>query len=319
MDLGLAFLLLAAVLGGAVGSFLNVVAYRLPVGLSLVRPGSRCPVCETPIKARHNVPVLGWLLLRGRCASCGAPISARYPLVELAAAALSVALFVDAANGLPTAESLASGDLLADLLAPYLLYLVFASGLLAVALIDLDWFIIPDSMSLGGVVLGVATAVAAGPFVGITWQDSVIGALAGGGVLLGLLVGYGLLTGRAGLGGGDWKLLAAIGAYLGWQSLPLVLLAASLQGLLFALAFRRSFAVAELPPEPGEAAEAAVTADVDGAAGHGEGPDGEGADARPFTQLAVPFGPFLALGALEYLLFREPLQAALSAWLSVSG
>ena len=310
MDLGLAFLLLAALLGGAVGSFLNVVAYRLPAGLSLVRPGSHCPVCQTPIKARHNVPVLGWLLLRGRCASCGAPISPRYPLVELAVAALSVALFVDVANGLPTAESLASGDLSRDLLGPYLLYLVFASGLVVVALIDLDWFIIPDSLSLGGIVLGVATSVAAGPFVGITWQDSLVGALAGGGVLLGLLVGYGLVTGRAGLGGGDWKLLAAIGAYLGWQSLPLVLLAASLQGLLFAVVFQRSFAVAELPPEPGQDAAAARAPDAEPAVDAGP---------RPFTQLAVPFGPFLALGALEYLLFREPLQAALNAWLSVSG
>lgn len=305
------FALIVVLLGGAVGSFINVVVYRLPAGLSIVRPASRCPACETPIKAWHNLPIVGWLVVRGRCASCGVAISARYPLVELVVALLALALFHDFAGGLLTPERLAGVDILADLVGPFFLYLVFVGALVAITLIDLDHFIIPNEISLPGIGLGIATAWAAGPLVGVSVSDAAIGALVGGGVLLAVILGYGALTGRQGMGGGDWKLLAMIGAYLGWAALPFVILAASLQGLIFAAAFRRSFAVAELPPDPMEADPAAADPSAGAAAADVAGD----ADAVPFGQLAVPFGPFLSLAALEYLLLRGEIRALLDAWL----
>ncbi|MCA9542693.1 MAG: prepilin peptidase, partial [Myxococcales bacterium] len=129
VGLGLAFAALVFILGASIGSFLNVVIYRLPAGLSIVRPASRCPACETPIRARHNVPVLGWLMLRGRCAACGVAISARYALVELAMGVLALALFADLSGGLLTAELLVSPDFLLDVAGPFVVYLTFLAGL----------------------------------------------------------------------------------------------------------------------------------------------------------------------------------------------
>jgi leader peptidase (prepilin peptidase)/N-methyltransferase len=316
---GLAFALIALLLGGAIGSFVNVVIYRLPAGLSLVRPASRCPACATPIKVWHNIPIVGWLIVRGRCAACGVSISARYPLIELAVALLSVALLHDLAGGLLTAERLAGLDILPDLVGPFLLYLVFVAGLIALTFIDLDHFIIPNEISLPGIGLGIATAWAAGPLIGVTVTDAVIGAVVGGGVLLAVILLYGLLTGREGMGGGDWKLLALIGAYLGWGALPFVLLAASVQGLVFALLFRRSFAVAALPPDPMAAAEAGGEAEagVEAAASAAVAVTSAAAEPVPFGQLAVPFGPFLSLAALEYLLLRVEIRGLLEAWFGV--
>lgn len=310
LAVGLAFAACVFALGAAVGSFLNVVIYRVPVGLSVVRPASRCPSCEAPIKPWHNLPIVGWLLVRGRCASCGVALSIRYPLVELAVALLATALFHDLAGGLLTPERLAADGFVADVLGPFVLYLVFVAGLVAITFIDLDWFVIPDVISLPGVPLGIATAVVAGHVIGIGWVDAVVGAGLGGGVLIVVILSYGWLTGREGMGGGDWKLLAAIGAYLGWEALAPVLMAASLQGILLALVFRRAFAVSELPPEPGE---------VPAAAGGGDGGGDEAApeDAPEFRHLAVPFGPFLALGALEVLLFRDEIRSFLATFASL--
>lgn len=294
MDPSLPFFVLIFILGSSVGSFLNVVIYRLPHGLSLVRPASRCPACESPIRLWHNVPVLGWLMLRGRCADCEVAISARYPLIELLTGILFLALWHDLAGGLTTAEVIARSGFVLDVVIPFALYGVFIAGLIAIAFIDLDYFVIPDVMSLPAIPLGILVTYAAGHATGVTVDDSIFGAMAGAGVIVAIIWSYGALTGREGMGGGDWKLLGAIGAWVGWQALPAVLFMASIQGLLVALITRilgRDIAVDELPPIPGDEQS-------DGEPLEGEGP-------KSWGQQAVPFGPFLALAAIEALLFRE--------------
>ncbi|PIE18497.1 MAG: prepilin peptidase [Proteobacteria bacterium] len=299
------FGLLVFALGACVGSFLNVVIYRVPLERSVARPASRCPACETPLVWWQNTPILGYLLVRGRCACCAAPLSLRYPLVELAGGLLALALFADFAGGPPTAAVLADPRFAIDVLVPFVLYLTFVGGLVAVAFIDLDWFVLPDGLTLGGVPLGLAASYAAGRHIGVSWQQAALGAALGAGVILVAIYAYGALTGRAGMGGGDWKLLGAIGAWLGWPAIPLVIAAASAQGLVLALLFRRSFALAALPPDPRDLIAA-------GEAGHGAPaapPPAEEAAPASFRHLAVPYGPFLALSAVEFLLFRDEIRA----------
>jgi len=299
--MGVLLLGLVFALGASVGSFLNVVIYRVPLGASIVRPASRCPGCETPIRLRHNVPIFGWLLLRGRCASCGVPISVRYPLIELAMGLLALALFVDFAGGFPDAARVALGRFALDVLVPFALYLTFVAALVAATFIDLDWFILPDGLTLGPLALGPLTAYAAGRATGISVTDALIGAGAGAAIILLIIVVYAIVLRREGMGGGDWKLLALIGGWLGWQALPFVLLAASVQGLLAAVAFRRSFAVAELPPDPMDIPSDAPPEPPPAPPAAGE--------EVPFRRLAVPFGPFLALAAVEFLLFRDEIRS----------
>jgi len=226
----------AAVLGLVVGSFLNVVIARLPqmmqrawqeqcaelhgaapseqARFDLAYPASHCPPCRHPISWRHNIPVLGWLALRGRCAHCAAPISWQYPLVELAAAALFAACV--AVFGV-TWSCMAA--------------MAFCAVCLALAVIDHQTSLLPDDLTL--------PLLWAGLFVNL-WgsfaflPDAVIGAMAGYGVLWSVYWLFRLLTGKEGMGYGDFKLLAAIGAWLGWQSLPLVMVAASLAGVAVA-------------------------------------------------------------------------------------
>ena len=308
MTIGFVALILVAIVGSAVGSFLNVVIYRVPAGLSIVRPASRCPSCETPIRPGHNIPILGWLLVRGRCASCEIPISPRYPLIELSMLLLTVALFHMFAGGLLTAEQVMSGEFMHQVMIPFLCYLPFVAALVVITFIDLDWFIIPDVISLPGIPLGVLTAWAAGEAIGIDWQAALIGAGVGAGILIAVILVYTWLTGREGMGGGDWKLLGFIGAWLGAEALPVVLLLGSLQGILLALVLQRRFAVEELPPEPGEGEALPITTEPSGSE---DGP-------KSFGQLAIPFGPFLALAALEYLLFRVEIRELLDAVISAS-
>jgi len=296
-SVGWAFAIAIFALGAAIGSFLNVVIYRVPHKLSIVRPGSRCPACEVPIRAWHNVPIFAWLWLRGRCAACSVRISPRYPLIELAMAALSVALFHSFSGGLLTVEAVASSGFVLEVVVPFTLYLVFVAALVAVTFIDLDWFIIPDSISLPGIPLGICATAVAGHTLGLTWMDAMIGAAVGGGAIITLILAYGWIRGRQGMGGGDWKLLAMIGAWLGWQALPFVLLLSSLQGILLVLLFGRAFAVDELPPEPGEE------------------PSPDEPVAEGVGQLAIPFGPFLSLAALEFLYLQPELDSLLATWL----
>jgi leader peptidase (prepilin peptidase)/N-methyltransferase len=187
---------IVALLGLAVGSFLNVVIHRVPRGESLVRPGSHCPHCGAAVRNRHNVPVLGWLLLRGRCADCHAPISSRYPLVEAGTAALFVA--VAAKFGFSWA------------LAPYL-YL--AAVAVALALIDLDVMRLPNAIVLPSYVVAAALLVPAA-LLGDGPAPIIRGAIAA--AVLWVL--YRGLAQFGGMGGGDVKLAPLLGFYLGWLS-----------------------------------------------------------------------------------------------------
>lgn len=195
--------------GAAVGSFLNVVIYRLPRSESLVFPSSRCPRCGAAIRPWHNLPILGYILLRGRCRDCRGLISARYPLVETLTAALASGLWVKFGFS-----------------ATFFVNFLLTAGLIAVTFIDLDHMIIPDSLSLGGIAVGIACSL----LTPLGWKGSLLGALAGGGSLLAVYLGYLAVTGREGMGLGDVKLLAAIGAFLGWRAVLFTVLFSSVTG-----------------------------------------------------------------------------------------
>ncbi len=204
-------LLLSAVLAGlVVGSFLNVCIHRVPHKLSIVRPRSCCPHCSAPVLPRDNVPLLSYALLGGRCRACREPIGARYPFVELLTALLFAALVLHF-------------GLSPQLVGPT----VLTCALITVTFIDLDHQIIPDVISLPGIVVGFLLALGG---LGPTWGDSLAGLLLGGGFLWAVAEGYYRATGREGMGGGDIKLLAMIGAFLGWKSVLLVLMVASVTG-----------------------------------------------------------------------------------------
>ncbi len=209
-------LVFGVLVGGAIGSFLNVVAWRLPRGESVTHPPSACPHCGHRIRPWHNLPVLGWLMLRGRCHDCGEPISPRYPAVEALCAGLWVLLFVDL---IPDPSHLTQPR---DLL-PFFAYGLYFSALLAISLVDLDHFIVPDSISLPLVPLGIgAVALLDHWGVGrVDFPSSVFGAIVGGGSMLALALVGRLAYGREALGMGDVKLMAAIGA---WQGLHPALL-----------------------------------------------------------------------------------------------
>jgi leader peptidase (prepilin peptidase)/N-methyltransferase len=254
----MAFAAVAALVGAIVGSFLNVVIHRLPRGESIVRPGSRCPSCGHAIRPWNNVPILAWVWLRGRCPDCGAGIAARYPLVEAATAALFAGI------------ALRFG---ATPMAP--LWMAFAAALLAAAAIDFEHRVIPDEISLGGLAVGLTLVPGARVLEGVAVRDALLhafgGALLGGGLLW--VVGFvharvcaaagrrfehwpgegeayprpaslDYWTWFPGMGFGDVKLLAMIGAFVGPEGVVETLVAASLAGLLFGLvwaAVRRSW------------------------------------------------------------------------------
>lgn len=219
-------LVASGAVGACIGSFLNVVAWRLPLGRSVVSPPSACPRCGRGIRPWHNIPVVGWLLLRGRCFDCRLSIPVRYPLVELAVALLWAALFYRLA---PTPEALLSGR--SWWLLPALGF--YFSTLVAITLIDAAHRIIPPALSWPLIPLGVVVAVASD-----LWglghpglPESVAGALLGG-AGTGLLAWFGRwVFRRDALGEGDVHLLAAIGAWQGaWPTLPMTLFLASLAG-----------------------------------------------------------------------------------------
>ncbi len=206
----------AALLGLIAGSYLNVVIHRLPRGLSTVRPRPACPACGTPMGARDNLPVLSFLLLRGRCRSCGAPIAWRYPLVEAATAALCVACLER--FGLSLAAVAAA---------------LFCCLMIALGLIDLEHYILPDRLTLPGIVVGLALQPWL-PWGGL--RPAILGALLGAGLLLALYGAWYLLRREEGMGLGDVKMLALIGAFLGWQATLVTLFFASLLGAVTGLA-----------------------------------------------------------------------------------
>lgn len=202
----------AALLGAAVGSFLNVCIYRLPEGLSVVSPRSRCPVCGQEIQWRDNVPVLGWLLLRGRCRGCGTRISPQYPLVELTAALLWLAAAMR--HG-------ASWQALSTAL--------FFTLLLGIAMTDARAYTIPDEFSLGGLAAGLLLSLAPG---GITPLQSALGAALGFGLLWAVAVAGEWVFKKEAMGGGDIKMMAMVGAFLGPAGVPLTLFLGALLGTL---------------------------------------------------------------------------------------
>jgi leader peptidase (prepilin peptidase)/N-methyltransferase len=259
-------MIVAFTLGACVGSFLNVCIHRIPADESIVRPGSRCPHCRRPIAWYDNVPFFSWLWLRARCRHCGAGIAARYPLVELAAAALAVLSVVVFG---PTPHALVA--------------FAFAAALVLITFIDIDHRFIPDEVSLPGILVGVAVSFLLGdpgP------RDAVLGAILGGGVLWAVAWTYERATGVEGMGLGDVKLLAMIGAFLGWQAIPAVLIIASVSGSI------AGFAVIFAPER--RAQRRRIVRRLGWRA------------LLPYVRRAarrteLPFGPFLALGALAML------------------
>jgi leader peptidase (prepilin peptidase)/N-methyltransferase len=233
------------VLGLVVGSFLNVVIYRLPIMLqrewqlqaadvlsqapaaaqdrfTLSTPRSACPHCKAPITALQNIPLLSWLLLRGRCAACKRPISARYPLVELATGLLSALVAWHFGFG-PAA---ACGILITWLL-------------IAMTGIDIDHQLLPDNLTLPLMWAGLLAAVLIGPTTGVALpvspSDAILGAVAGYLSLWAVFHAFRLITGKEGMGYGDFKLFAALGAWLGWQSLLLIIMLSAATGAVLGI------------------------------------------------------------------------------------
>jgi leader peptidase (prepilin peptidase)/N-methyltransferase len=235
-------------LGLVVGSFLNVCIYRLPRHESVTWPGSHCTACHRPLAWYENIPLVSWLVLRGRCRTCGVPISPVYPGVEAITAAIFVAGFFIYG---PTA-----------LLAARLL---FATAMIVLFFIDLRHHILPNAITVPGIAIGFALSFVLPP----GWLASLIGLIAGGGVLLLIAEAYRRWRGVEGLGMGDVKMLAMIGAFLGWQLMLVTLVLASFAGSLLGVALIAS--------------------------------------GRGSMKLALPFGTFLAVGALAAAVAGEPL------------
>jgi len=199
-------------LGLVIGSFLNVCIYRLPRGKSIVSPPSACPGCGKPIRPWHNVPVLSYVWLRGRCSSCGGRISPKYPLVELLNAALYLMVlyrFGATAKGVTV--------------------MALMSAFVVVTFIDLDFRIIPDGITLPGIALGLVLGPLA---MGTGMVDSMLGVVAGGGLLYLVGVFGKLVLGKEGMGGGDVKLMAMVGGFIGWRLVLLSIFLGSVMGSL---------------------------------------------------------------------------------------
>lgn len=219
---------IVALVGLCLGSFVNVLIYRIPRGISLWRPASHCPRCGGRIRPWHNIPLAGWILLGGRCAQCREPISPRYPLVELAGGLLAWL----AAYAFPTPVQSAAA-------------LWFFLALLAVLFIDLEHRIIPDVISIGGTILGLCLS----PWT-IGWRSAAGGALAGAAALSLVAWTYQRARGRPGMGMGDIKLAAMLGAFLGLRGIVLTILGASFGGSILGISLvitRRGTGATPLP------------------------------------------------------------------------
>ncbi|ABC78219.1 prepilin peptidase [Syntrophus aciditrophicus] len=237
----------AFILGAVVGSFLNVCIWRIPEGLSIVKPASHCPDCGHPIRFYDNIPLISYLILRGRCRACGGRISLRYPFVEGLTALMALFLFWKF-----------------GLTLKFLAAFIFVSALILITFIDIDYQIIPDVISLPGIPICFLMAVF---IMDLSFMDALLGLLIGGGSLYLVAVLYELATKREGMGGGDIKLLALMGAFLGWKSLLFILLVSSLVGAVVGISIMLA----------------------------------RGGDMK----YAVPFGPFLSLAAVAYLFVGE--------------
>jgi leader peptidase (prepilin peptidase)/N-methyltransferase len=239
----------AFVLGAVIGSFLNVCIYRIPAGKSIVSPPSSCPNCGHRIRCYENVPILSYLFLGGKCSSCKKKISPRYPLIEAFTGLLFVAVIYAFGFSLATP-----------------VYWLFVAALVVITFIDLDHQIIPDVISLPGIPIGFACSFYI-PW--LSWSDSLLGILVGGGILLAIAWLYEVIAKREGMGGGDIKLLAMLGAFLGWKAILPVVFLSSLLGTLVGVPL--------MLLQKGD------------------------------TKFAIPFGPFLAASAIVYLFWGAAL------------
>jgi len=317
LDVPPGFLRVYAVLLGLVaGSFANVVIYRAPRGLSIVRPASRCPECGVPIPVRYNIPVVSYLWLRGKARCCGARISPRYAVVELLGGLLSLAIVEAIILRLPHDTSLARAA------AVFTADFFLAIGLLIATFIDLEHMYVPDLVSIGGAVLGLLT-FSLRP--GVTFTGAVAGA-AGGFLVVWLPfdVLYRKVRGRTGMALGDAKLLMLAGAWFGWLGAAFALLAGAVQGTFFAILLffakgkieeppevraekeRARAEIERLPPEHRARAEAELLRDP-----IHEGP----AEPESIGQARIAFGPFLALATLEYLFVGRDFVENYVRWL----
>ena len=223
-------IVVAGVFGLVIGSFLNVVIARLPEHRSLWRPGSACPSCGAAIAWHDNIPILSYVALRGHCRACSAVIPWRYPVVEAATALLFVAAFERFGA---TADFVVAAVLLA--------------ALIAITAIDLRLQIIPDAITLPGIIVGFLANLAT---LRVSWVDSAIGIAVGGGIFWAILEGSLLVTGREGMGGGDVKLGAMLGAFLGWKVALLSIFLAVLLGGIVALVLLGSRTTGRKDPIP---------------------------------------------------------------------
>ena len=244
-----AVLVFAFVIGAIVGSFLNVCIYRIPAGKSIISPPSSCPLCGHRIRWYQNIPILSWLALGARCAACKASISPRYPLIEALTGGLFVLVLWHYGFSWGT-----------------LVYWLLLAALVVITFIDLDHRIIPDVISLPGIAVGFLTSFLI-PW--LPWHESLLGILAGGGSLFLVAWLYELIAKREGMGGGDIKLLAMLGAFLGWKAIFPVIFLASLVGTLIGVPL--------MLLQKGD------------------------------SRLAIPFGPFLATAAVVYLFWGPRL------------
>ncbi len=241
--------IVSIIFGALVGSFLNVCILRLPKEESIVWPGSHCPHCKHPIKFYDNIPLVSYMLLKGRCRHCHSPISFQYPLVEGITALGSLLLFMKFGPSLS-----------------YLFYFLFVAALIVITVIDLYHQIIPDVISLPGIGVGLLTSLM---IPQITFLTSLIGTLLGGGSLFLVATIYQRLFKREGMGGGDVKLLAMIGAFLGWKAVILTIFLSSLIGSITGIIMMLL----------------------------------KGKDFK----YAIPFGPFLSVGAVVALFYQNEI------------
>ena len=295
------FILFTFAFGACLGSFTNVLVYRIPMDMSVVYPASSCPSCGHKVRWYENIPLLSYLFLRGRCAQCSTPISAQYPLIECIAALWSISLahqylwptfsqpdlWVDEVSVLLSAAAL------------WLWYTVFACGLIAVTLIDLRYTFVPDeiSLSLSWLALGAFFIPVLAPL------DHLFGLVLGYGFILAIRwLGY-LMYKREAMGLGDAKLLAFIGGFLGWKILPWVLFAAAIQGIIaatLAIAFSKVAGRGNLLTM--------TSAELDESFGE------SGLYEEGRVMLVMPFGPFLCLAAFEVLMLQAD---QIFIWLSL--
>jgi leader peptidase (prepilin peptidase)/N-methyltransferase len=302
-----AFLVTFAVaLGLVLGSFLNVVIYRLPLGLSVVSPGSACPGCGRPIRAFDNIPVLSWLVLRGKARCCGVKISPRYPLVELRGGLMAWALVTLLLAREPGTTPWTIATLL------FLIHLGFGLALLAAIFIDFEYMIVPNEITFGLTIVGLLSA----PLREVSLLSALIGTIAGFMVIwLPFIWLYPLIRGHAGMGLGDAKLLMAVGAWFGFSGALFSLLGGAVQGTLFALVVflvRGRLEEPEAVTREREALRAELqTLDAETRAELEAEIAKDPLASEPKEGLGkarVAFGPFLSLAALEFLFLGDWLN-----------